>query len=266
MAIKAEKLTPYYYYPIPITLEDDEYQEYMKITKQIVKFMANIPDSDDVPKSIEMLLIKRARIIAGAREKITALKQIIQDRYSKENQMLIYCGATTVSYSMYKEGVVDDNEKRQIEVVLNMLGNDIGMKVTKFTSEESSKEREIIKEKFSKGNMLQAIVAIRCLDEGINIPGIKTAFILASSTNPKEYIQRRGRVLRRAEGKDFAYIYDFVTLPKSLDGPKVGEQDGYEISLIKREFQRVEEFAAASENYSDSMKLLDKINKYYNIY
>ena len=66
-------------------------------------------------------------------------------------------------------------------------------------------------------HVLQALVAIKCLDEGVNIPNIHTAFILASSTNPKEYIQRRGRVLRKAPGKDYAVIYDFVTLPFPID-------------------------------------------------
>lgn len=266
MAIKAEKLTPYYYYPVSISLEDDEYEEYMKLTKKIVRCIGHIPDDDDVPKSVELLLIKRARIIAGAREKLTELKSIIQEKYIDSNKMLIYCGATNVNYSFYREGVADDEEKRQIEIVLDLLGNELGMRVTKFTSEENSKDRELIKEKFSKGNMLQALVAIRCLDEGVNIPGIKTAFILASSTNPKEYIQRRGRVLRKATGKDFAKIYDFITLPRSFTKPRVSSQDNYEISLIKREFERVKEFARLSENPSDSMKLLDMINYYYQIY
>ena len=75
------------------------------------------------------------------------------------------------------------------------------MRITKFTSEESAEERERIKADFAEGKHLQALVAIRCLDEGVNIPSIRTAFILASSTNPKEYIQRRGRVLRKYPGK-----------------------------------------------------------------
>lgn len=77
-------------------------------------------------------------------------------------------------------------------------------------------KRELIKSEFSSGENLQALIAIKCLDEGVNIPSIKTAFILASTTNPKEYIQRRGRVLRLAKGKDFAEIYDFLTLPAAL--------------------------------------------------
>lgn len=90
------------------------------------------------------------------------------------------------------------------------------MKVSQFTSNESVEERAVLKREFAKGDTLQALIAIKCLDEGVNIPSIKTAFILASTTNPKEYIQRRGRVLRLSEGKEYAEIYDFITLPRPL--------------------------------------------------
>ena len=73
-----------------------------------------------------------------------------------------------------------------------MLHNEYDMKVSQFTSREKNSERERLKKEFADGKNLQALIAIRCLDEGVNIPQIKTAFILASTTNPKEYIQRRG--------------------------------------------------------------------------
>jgi superfamily II DNA or RNA helicase len=132
------------------------------------------------------------------------------------------------------------------------------------TSEESSKERELIKAYYTEGAMLKVLVAIRCLDEGVNIPGIKTAFILASSTNPKEYVQRRGRVLRKAYNKPFAKIYDFITLPRSLDEPlPYGANLDCEYSLIKREYERMEDFARLAENTSEVYKLQDKIGNYY---
>lgn len=81
------------------------------------------------------------------------------------------------------------------------------MKVAKFTSEEDAQKREILKREFDEGESIQVLIAIRCLDEGVNIPSIRKAFILASSTNPKEYIQRRGRVLRKCPGKKYADIY-----------------------------------------------------------
>ncbi|MBV1756492.1 MAG: DEAD/DEAH box helicase family protein [Dethiosulfatibacter sp.] len=265
-AIKEDKLTPYYYYPIPISLCDDELEEYNLLTEKIVKILQYKNNKDPIPQSAEMLLIKRARVIAGARNKLKALYEIIKSEYRNDNNMLIYCGATTIDNSNYIEGQIEEEEKRQIDLVVDMLGNKLGMRVSKFTSEENSAQREVIKTNFSEGKMLQALVAIRCLDEGMNIPGIKTAFILASSTNPKEYIQRRGRVLRKARDKPYAKIYDFITLPRNLD-EKVDESSiqNSEYSLLKREASRMEDFASLAENSSGVAKLQKKIDEFYKL-
>lgn len=142
----------------------------------------------------------------------------------------------------------------------------LGMKSARFTSDEDMSERKIIKEQFSMGN-LQALVAIKCLDEGVNIPAIRTAFILASTTNPKEYIQRRGRVLRLSKGKEYANIYDFITLPRPIDTAHylTDDQAKMELSLIKSEIKRAEEFARISMNKMDAMKLIDSIKEAYSI-
>ena len=221
--------------------------------------MKNNPDKETLPKSAEVLLLKRARLIAGAKNKLSALKEQILP-YKDESYLLVYCGATK-----YDDDNVDEGDKRQIEAVTEMLGNELNMRVSMFTSKESPDERERIKNSFAEGKMLQAIVAIKCLDEGVNIPGIRTAFILASSTNPKEYIQRRGRVLRKAKGKDHATIYDFVTLPKPLDSP-LGLNVESELTLIRREMQRVEDFMDYCDNKSETIKLLDEIKRHYKLF
>lgn len=186
-------------------------------------------------------------------------------QHKDENNLLVYCGATNVE-SMYTDKVsTDASEQRQIDEVTKMLGNDLNMRVSQFTSAEDSNQREIIKEEFAKGE-IQALVAIKCLDEGMNIPGIKTAFILASSTNPKEYIQRRGRVLRKAKNKPFAVIYDFVTLPRPLGEYSYQNSLSAELSLIKRELDRVRDFQELSENPSEATKLINKITEKYNLY
>ncbi len=143
------------------------------------------------------------------------------------------------------------------------------MDVAKFTAEEDMAQREAIKEHFKNGDDLQAIVAIKCLDEGVNIPGIRTAFILASTTNPKEYIQRRGRVLRLSPdtGKEFAEIYDFVTLPRPLDeiyGLSESELS-MDLSLVRNELTRMIEFSRLSMDSITSRKLVWDIEAAYNI-
>ena len=149
----------------------------------------------------------------------------------------------------------------------NILGNELGMSVSKFTSDEDMETRALIIEQFQKSGKLQAIVAIKCLDEGVNIPGIRTAFILASTTNPKEYIQRRGRVLRKAPGKDFAEIYDFVTLPRPLDSVSglTEEQAKRDLSLVRNELARIKEFGRLSMNPMDAETLIWDIQDAYNI-
>ena len=266
-AIDNDMLTPYYYHPVPVSLNDEELSNYLDLTNKIIK---NIhADKDGKVKLSDyakMLLIKRARIVAGATEKIKTLRQLIED-YKDDNQILVYCGATTMHDVDYQEGNPPIDEARQIDIVASMLGNDLGMRVTKFTSEENAEERERIKADFAEGTHLQALVAIRCLDEGVNIPSIRTAFILASSTNPKEYVQRRGRVLRKFPGKSHAVIFDFITLPVSLD-----EVDNYDLdviesvkSLAKREIIRMKDFAAIAENPFDSDSLIAMIQRNYNI-
>ena len=184
-----------------------------------------------------------------------------------ENQILVYCGATTMHDVDYHEGKPAIEEARQIDLVAGMLGNDLSMRVTKFTSEENAEERERIKADFAEGTHLQALVAIRCLDEGVNIPSIRTAFILASSTNPKEYVQRRGRVLRKFPGKSHAVIFDFITLPIPLDDVDQYDTDIIESvrSLAKREIVRMKDFAAIAENPFDSDSLIADIQRSYNI-
>jgi superfamily II DNA or RNA helicase len=160
-----------------------------------------------------------------------------------------------------------DGDIRQIEAVTRILGNEFGMSVAQFTSRENMETRAIIKEQFQRGDRLQAIVAIKCLDEGVNIPGIKTAFILASTTNPKEYIQRRGRVLRKAPNKPYAVLYDFVTLPRPLDSVSAltKEQAQRDISLVKNELSRVKEFGRLSQNPMDANNLIWEIQEAYHI-
>lgn len=266
-AIDNGMLTPYYYHPVPVSLNEEELGDYLDLTKKIKKnIYADKDGKIKLSEYVKMLLIKRARIVAGAAEKFGTLRRLMKD-YKGDNQILVYCGATTMRDVDYQEGKPPINEARQIDIVAGMLGNDMGMRVTKFTSEENAEERERIKADFAEGTLLQALVAIRCLDEGVNIPSIRTAFILASSTNPKEYVQRRGRVLRKSPGKRYAVIFDFITLPLPLD--KVDNYDSDVIesvkSLAKREIIRMKDFAAIAENPFDSDSLIAEIQRNYDI-
>jgi len=131
-----------------------------------------------------------------------------------------------------------------------------------YVAETSTEKRENLLKNFSEGE-IQALVAIRCLDEGVDVPATKRAFILASSTNPRQFIQRRGRVLRKYEGKKLAEIWDFIVIPP----PEViqGVSFNYERKLIEKELKRVIEFTKLARNGAQANSMLLDLKKQYNL-
>ena len=266
-AIGEGKLTPYKYYPVIVSLSDIELQEYDNLTTQIAKCLTKDKRGKTVlSEKGKRLALQRSRLVAGASGKIQALEKYIMP-YIEDKHILVYCGATTVFDGNQENMQIDNDEIRQIDLVTDLLGNKLHMKVSQFTSKENVEERNILKREFAEGSNLQALIAIKCLDEGVNIPKIKTAFILASTNNPKEYIQRRGRVLRLAEGKDYAEIYDFITLPRKLDEVTgiTEEQMKRELTLVKNELCRAEEFARIALNSVTASAIIDDIRTAYDL-
>src|SRR5260370_41129158 len=144
----------------------------------------------------------------------------------------------------------------QIDEVLHLLGWEKGLLVHRFTAEENTKERQQLLIDFADGK-LQALVAMKCLDEGVDVPSTRTAYILASSSNPREFIQRRGRILRKAPGKEFSIIHDLIAVPPTIwtvgrDSPTFGA----ERSIIRRELQRFKEFANPALNKHQALALI----------
>lgn len=239
-AIDSGFLTPYYYYPIFVELTEEEKYEYFKLTNKIGKLI-NICDEND--ECLTSLLMKRSRIIGSCENKIKKLVEL-KHKIKETKYNIFYCGDK-----------IEDDDKF-IYKINRVVANDIGLKTHTFTSEESKEERVKIIDNFKKGK-LQAISAIRCLDEGIDIPELKTAFILSSSTNPKEFIQRRGRILRLCKNKEFAEIYDFIVVP-SLNPEYIRELTEEELKseskILLREIKRFDEFASLAINGIDAHK------------
>lgn len=266
-AIEEDKLTRYKYYPIVVYLTEEELQQYEQKSYEMTKCLIRGRDGKTkLNHRGEILALERARIVAGASGKLDALREQMAS-YVKDNNILVYCGATHVIDEKADNTAANAEDIRQIEAVTRILGNELHMSVAKFTSEEDMETRATIKEQFQRGDRLQAIVAIKCLDEGVNIPGIRTAFILASTTNPKEYIQRRGRVLRKAPNKPFAEIYDFVTLPRRLEtvSSLTSEQAQRDLSLVKSELTRLKEFGRLAMNSMEANDLIWSIQDAYHI-
>lgn len=261
-AIDQGFLTEYYYHPVLTYLDEDELEEYNELTRKIIKNGGGSKENCERNEYVELLLIKRARIIAGCKAKIGKLLEVIEP-YKNSSYILVYCGATKYDGSLSEE----TSQLMQIDEVNRRLYTELGMSVRKFTSSENKEERAEIRQMFASGSELQVITAIKCLDEGVNIPAIRTAFILASSTNPKEYIQRRGRVLRKSPGKKYAEIFDFITLPRPLEEVQYcsPQECQYDLSLVRKEFTRMVDFSETAKNPSDIDSIRDAILDAYQV-
>lgn len=246
-AIENNCLTRYYYYPIFVELTNEEMDEYIELTSKIAK-QALI---DEKSETLKVLLNQRRRIIFNAKNKIRVFSTM-KSEIKKYKRTLIYCGDK-----------IDDDGKFINKV--NRIVYDMGITTHTYTSELSNKEREVVLDKFKKGE-INVLTAIRCLDEGVNIPSLDCAFILSSNTDSKQFIQRRGRILRKAPNKEYAYIYDFMVIP-SLDIETINNLD-YETKRVQRkiilkELKRVYEFASLCEN---NVSVLLEVSKIIDLY
>ena len=263
-AINDGYLTPYKYYPIITTLSFDEKEKYLDLSESIKReTRINSEGTTALSEKGKLLCILRSRIIAGSKSKLTALIENIEP-YKDQSNILIYCGATQYSADEYEQ---DDCEAiRQIDEIIRQLHRKYKMKISKFIAKKTMAERELTIDNI-KNERIQAIAAIKCLDEGVNIPSIKTAFILASTTNPKEYIQRRGRVLRLSKGKKFAEIYDFISLPDDVETLK--SKDSFELekfkTMVSNEVLRIIELAKLSTNPEPGENLAFELKQIFNL-
>ncbi|MGL5835164.1 MAG: helicase-related protein, partial [Waterburya sp.] len=198
--------------------------------------------------TLTSLLTKRSRLIATAANKLTCLKEIMISRLDTSHT-LFYCG----------DGYLDNNV-RQIDAVTRLLGQELGYRVNTYTTETSLEERERLRRQFESGE-LQGLVAIRCLDEGIDMPAIKTAIILASSNNPRQFIQRRGRILRPHPDKQQATLFDTIVIPPDL------ERETWEVerNLLRKELFRFMTFAQLADNASEATEQLLQLQARYEL-
>ncbi|MFQ3621953.1 MAG: DEAD/DEAH box helicase family protein [Acetobacteraceae bacterium] len=259
-AVREKVLTPYEYIPIPVELTNQEAQEYLDLGDQIARaFAATRSDMQSLSgERLKALLMRRARLVGAAENKMVELERLL-DGSKVERHSLFYCsdGRTLVN-DEYQDEVDDDHaEVKQRFAVAQMLLRR-GVRVAPFTSDENRWQRREILRQFKDGE-IEAIVAIKCLDEGIDVPACRTAYLIASSRNPRQFIQRRGRILRRSPGKDYAKIYDFVVV---MPEGHILDED-VAIGLLKNELARVADFARNSLYPASSVKpLLSWLKRY----
>jgi DNA phosphorothioation system restriction enzyme len=249
-AIRAGALVHYLYYPILVELTESETEKYADLTKKIGRAIAFDGDRDD-NEMVAALLMQRARLLGSAANKLVALRELMQQRLDTSHT-LIYCGDGSV------EDQVTEESTRQLDAVAQLMGSELGYRVNTYTAETSLEDRENLRLLFESGE-LQGLVAIRCLDEGVDIPAIQTAIMLASSSNPRQFIQRRGRILRSHPQKKRATLFDMIVLPPDLGRETID----VERNLLKKELQRFVEFANLADNGGEArLKLLDLQQRY----
>ena len=243
-AIKNGYLCPYYYHPHLVELTDEEFEAYELLTESISKLYHQI-ESGETNEVLERLLIKRATLLNRAENKLTKLAELLTDKTDTLHHTLFYCAPG------------------RITSVLELLTT-LGLRVAKFTAEESAAERQELLKMFASGH-LQALVAMRCLDEGVDVPSTRTAYILASSSNPKEFIQRRGRILRQSAGKEHAEIHDLIAVPPIDYQQYATTTFRTERKIIGRELERFNEFAGMALNKFEARDKIWELAKKYNL-
>lgn len=230
-AIDNRVLVEYEYYPIKIDLTNDEIAQYKRLTKRL-RMMSFIEDID--PEEIKRVIIARQKILRNAELKTQAFIKLIEEK--RPDNAIVY---TTPN---------------KLAEITQMLG-DMNFKVRKFNYEVSMAERQEILNHFAQ-DKLDILTAIKCLDEGVDVPSVTEAYLIASTSNPREFVQRRGRVLRRSEGKNRAVIFDFIVLPDSAD------PDTYE-AIARKELPRYAEFISDAINKSEvNSDIYESVSKY----
>ena len=229
VALERGFLVPYNYYPIYVHATEDEEKQFKYYTQKILSCFKNnrCINPDLLVKSLR----NRLRIISMAEGKQAHIDEII-NRITERDHFVVYCG----------DGRLFDNntgeELRHIQSIKRVLTAH-GFKSSQFTASENMAVRMELVDAFNKGE-ISAMAAIRCLDEGINIPSIKSALILSSNDDYREFVQRRGRILRKYYNKSYANIYDVIVLPNhDLQG------------WAKIEFRRFHEYARLAQNWAD---------------
>jgi DNA phosphorothioation system restriction enzyme len=248
-AIQQGALVHYLYYPILVNLTEAESEAYLALTAKIGKVMGMGGDEEDLTK----LLMQRSRLIGAASNKLQALRDLMRQRLDTHHT-LFYCGDGSV------EDDVSEESQKQLDAVVRILGSELGYRVNSYTAEVPLEEREDLRHQFETGE-LQGLVAIRCLDEGVDIPAIQTAVILASSTNPRQFIQRRGRILRPHPNKRRATLFDTIVLPPEL------ERESLEVerNLLRKELRRFVEFADLADNAGEARVKLSEVQSKYGL-
>lgn len=267
-AIEKEYLCKYYYYPHIVSLTEEEFKKYRDISKKLAQFIDPVTKSFKKCKEVEILLLKRKRIIHKAENKLPKFKTIINQEFNKRGNLKYTLVYTPEGVLEKENNIIEDNyiENEEDIYLIDQYTKaitdiDFTIMARKFTSKTKNR-RDVVKQ-FTNSN-LHVLTSMKCLDEGVDVPRAELAIFCASTGNPRQFIQRRGRVLRKSAGKQFAYVHDLVVIPK-FDLDKNDETFNIEKSFILNEMKRVENFFSLAINKAEVYEKLSEICMHYNI-
>ena len=271
-AIQKGVLCKYYYYPHLVKLTDEEMANYIELSEKISKYFNYNSGLFDKKDEILMgLLLARKRIIHKAANKLGAFKKIIEERYERNGNLkysLIYVPEGNKPDYFSDSDIFDKSEQVADDLVSDHLIDvytEAVMKIDKYITVRKfvsgQKDRDSILADFAKGR-LQVLTSMKCLDEGVDVPRSELAIFCASTGNPRQFIQRRGRVLRTHPDKYMAEIHDLVVAPEVS---ATSSSYKMEQSLLKGELMRVKNFSMLSENPSYSQMELKSVMEHYGL-
>lgn len=264
-ALKIGWLCNYTYYPHIVKLTDQEMEKYKELSLQLLRmglFDKETGNFRSTPE-IEKKLLERKRIIHKAAKKLEAFKAILRSEFDKRKNLkytLIYVPeGIEASFDETDFSIETEDENRLInEYTRAVSQTDDSVMVKQFTA--SSSNREEILKNFEQSN-IHVLTSMKCLDEGVDVPRSELAIFCASTGNPRQFIQRRGRVLRLHKDKTHATIHDLVVVPEVSDEGTFEMEKG----LVKKELERVVDFANLAMNKTDTYETLKNILDYYNL-
>jgi superfamily II DNA or RNA helicase len=234
-----EFLTPYDYHPIIVQLNEEELAEYREYSKRLAR-VANQDEVDE--EALQRLMMKRADIVKSAENKYAKLAQTLRDLGEDVDHLLVY---------------TNPDQLNDVQRILN----ENGIVQHKFTYNEDNRTRAQLLSGFDDGEY-EALVAMRCLDEGVDVPSTRQAILMSNSGNPMQFVQRRGRVLRQAPGKDKASIYDMIVVP-TLNPDRELVQS--EKNILQKELRRFEEFADNALNEHAARNTIERLRTVYEV-
>lgn len=271
-AIKNGVLCKYMYYPHIVELTTEEMEAYVELSERISRyFNYDTCTFDNIDEILKMLLLARKRIIHKATNKLEAFRQIIEQRYKDNGNLkysLIYVPegnkpdyVGNIDDFDINEDISDDEDADNLINQYTKAVTDVDERVTvrKFVS--GQRDRDEILQDFASGR-LHVLTSMKCLDEGVDVPRSELAIFCSSTGNPRQFIQRRGRILRTHPDKKIAELHDLVVIPAINSNSSSYRM---EQSLLKNELLRVNNFALLSENPSYSEQELHDIMNHYGL-